>query len=319
MTEQEPPVSPPKHSTRYIVFSACLAAIVLGFTLFLLIRGFQWRGALSDLRAEPGIEILSVERVGFFKKRLRGLRDPLAPSAESYLRKHNIGAHSVDIALAEYHSLNTPYAIERNEKNAEEVKQIRDDLVKTVGDFAAGLKEQREQDLEKITQMLFEARFPESMKTVRINWERGSWFVEGELYAPDLETFLAESPQYIIEGDVDYTGLINLTETRTRTLRNDIENTNLLETNLDGELVHLDRIRRLLIDLDDVCRKSDLPLPVMQLTLTDRETPQIKAIRSALFDGRDIDESRCLPEAKITTSETGNAVARLMLVQLSAP
>ncbi|MDF1862977.1 MAG: hypothetical protein P1U87_22360, partial [Verrucomicrobiales bacterium] len=65
-------------STLYVVTSACLAAIVLGFTVFLLIRGFQWRGALAELRTEPGIEILSVERVGFFKKRLRGLRDPLA-------------------------------------------------------------------------------------------------------------------------------------------------------------------------------------------------------------------------------------------------
>ncbi|MDF1656569.1 MAG: hypothetical protein P1U58_03085, partial [Verrucomicrobiales bacterium] len=204
MTEPEPPASPPKHSTRYIAFSACLAAVVLGFTLFLLIRGFQWRGALSDLRAEPGIEILSVERVGFFKKRLRGLRDPLAPPAENYLRKHNIGAHSVDIALAEYHSLNTPYAVERDEKRVDDVKKIRDDLVKTVGGFAADLKEKREQDLEKITQMLFEARFPEAMKTVNLRWRDDAWYVEGELYAPDREVFLAESPQYIVEGDLDF-------------------------------------------------------------------------------------------------------------------
>ena len=106
------PVKEPK-STLYVAGSACLAAAILGLTLFLLVRGFQWRGALADLRAEPGIDILSVERVGFFKKRLLGLRDPLAPTAESILQKHDIGPHSSEVVLTEYHSLNTVYTIER--------------------------------------------------------------------------------------------------------------------------------------------------------------------------------------------------------------
>jgi hypothetical protein len=59
---------PGPRSTLYIFGSAVMAALVLGITLFLLVRGFQWRGALADLRAEPGIEILSIERVGFFKR-----------------------------------------------------------------------------------------------------------------------------------------------------------------------------------------------------------------------------------------------------------
>lgn len=319
MTEQEQPADSAKLSTRYIAFSACLAAVILGFTLFLLIRGFQWRGALADLRAEPGIEILSVERVGFFKKRLRGLRDPLAPTAESYLTKHNIGGHSYDIILAEYHSLNTPYAAERNADRLAEVKTIRDELIKTVGSFAEEMKAAREEDLEKITQMLFEARFPEAMKTVELEWKDGGWYVSGELYAPDLEVFLAESPQYIVEGTVDYSKLINLTETRTKALRQDIETTNLLETDLDGTLVHLERIRRLVLDLDEVCERSDLPLPSLQLALTDLEAPQIEAIKSGLFANDEIDEARCLPDAAITATDLESSVAKLMLVQLSTP
>ena len=98
-------------STLYVLVSATVAAIILGMTIFLLVRGFQWRAALADLRAEPGIEILSVERLGFFKKRLLGLRDPLAQTAESILRKNNISPHTAEVILTEYHSLKTPYAL----------------------------------------------------------------------------------------------------------------------------------------------------------------------------------------------------------------
>lgn len=319
MKEQEKPASPPKQSTLYIACSVGLAAIILGFTLFLLIRGFQWRGALADLRAEPGIEILSVERFGFFKKRLRGLRDPLAPTAESYLLKHHIGRHSADVILTEYHSLNTPYALQRDSARDNEVKAIRDDLIQTVGTFAEELKEKREEDLEKITQMLFEARFPEAMKTVDIKWEDGAWLVDGELYAPEREAFLAESPQYIIEGRIDFSRLVDLTETRTRTLRNDIESTNLLEKDLDGNLVHLDRIRRLILDFDEVCERSDFPLPSLQLALLETDAPEGEKIRSQLSVGNGVSNERFLPDTAIPGQSGEDAVARLMLVQLQAP
>lgn len=97
-------------STLYVLGASIMAALTLGLTFFLLVRGFQWRGALADLRAEPGIEILSVERAGFFKKRLLGLRDPLAPPADDFLRKHNLGPRAAELVLTEYHSLNTAYA-----------------------------------------------------------------------------------------------------------------------------------------------------------------------------------------------------------------
>ncbi len=316
MKEPEKPASPPQRSTLYIVCSAGVAAIILGLTLFLLIRGFQWRGALADLRAEPGIEILSVERVGFFKKRLLGLRDPLAPTAESYLRKHHIGDHAADVVLTEYHSLNTPYALQRDDAQADEVKTIRDELVQTVGQFAEELKKKREADLEKITQMLFEARFPEAMKTVEIEWRDGAWHVAGELYAPDREVFVAESSPYIVEGELDFSGLVNLTETKTKALRQDIETTNLLETDLDGTLVHLERVRRLVLDLDEVCERSGLPLPALQLTLSNPDVPERAQILGGL-SGEEIESARFLPVTRITESPGGTEVARLMLVPLT--
>lgn len=317
MKEQEKPASPPRRSTLYIACSAGLAAVILGFTLFLLIRGFQWRGALADLRAEPGIEILSVERVGFFKKRLLGLRDPLAPTAESYLRKHHIGPHAADVVLTEYHSLNTPYARQRSTSRAGEIKAIRDDLIQTIGTFADEMKRKREQDLEKITQMLFEARFPEAMKSVDLKWKDGTWYLDGELYAPEREIFLADSPKYIVEGELDFSGLIDLTETRTKALREDIESTNLLDTDLDGNLVHIDRIRRLVLDLDEVCRRSRMPTPALQLTLPDKTAPEAEMILAALSEDGRIAPDRFLPPGEIT--ESGAEVARLMLVPLPPP
>ena len=321
MNETGTKPSPTRPSTLYVASSACLAAIILGFTLFLLIRGFHWRAALADLRTEPGIEILSIERVGFFKKRLRGLRDPLAPTAESYLRKHQIGDHAAEVILTEYHSLNTPYALQREETKAAEIKSIRAELIETVGSFAEAINEKREEDLEKITQMLFEARFPEAMKTVDVQWKNGAWLVSGELYAPDREVFMAESPDYLIEGELDFSNLINLTETRSKALRSDIEGTNLFETDLDGNLVHLDRIRRLVMDLDEVCHRSELPLPALQLTIArtgaDEHGEQVSMIKSALTGEAGVDAARFLPDAELPG--TGAPLAKLMLVQFFAP
>jgi hypothetical protein len=255
-------------STLYIFGSATMAALVLGLTLFLLVRGFQWRGALADLRAEPGIEILSIERVGFFKKRLLGLRDPLAPTAESILIKNNIGPNSAEVVLTEYHSLNTPYAISREKAEQSRFDDLRQSVLSAIGEFAATTSAKREADLERITQMLFQARFPEAMKTVDLEWKDGKWLAKGELYAPQHETFLAESPDYIVDGDLDFGGLVNLTESRTSSIRQDLESTDLFTVDLDGNYVHIDRMRRLVADYDLVCEESGLPQARLQLEIT---------------------------------------------------
>ena len=306
---------PPK-STMYVVTSALVAAAILGFTVFMLIRGFQWRGALAELRAEPGIEILSVERVGFFKKRLRGLRDPLAPTAESILLKHNIGPHTSDVILTEYHSLNTPYAKQRTENTAADLEKLRKDLIDSVGKFAESLREKREEDLERITELLMDAHFPDAMKSVDLHWQDGTWKAKGGLYAPEREVFVAKSPEYIIEGELDFSELVDLTASKTSSLRRDIESTNLLETNMDGEYVHIDRVARLVADYDIVCEKSSLPHPALQLESNGAEPEALATVREQLLASSELAPARFLPDGK--NSEPGEEpIVRLKLVLTS--
>ncbi len=319
MSENDTTVPPPAtRSTLYVVLSAALAAFVIGLTLFLLVRGFQWRAALADLRAEPGIEILSTERVGFFKKRLRGLRDPLAPSVESILARHGIGPWSCELALAEYHSLNTAYAAQRSAEEAARYEGLRDSLIKAIGEHAESLAKQREADLEKITQMLFEARFPEAMKSVDIQWQDGTWFVHGELYAPEREAFISASPDYIVTGKLDYSGLIDLTTTRGTALRADIESTNLLATDPDGNLAHLDRVKRLVSDYDEVCVRSGLPQPALRLEHHGPRSPQAAEVKTALTGTNGLNAARFLPDVTLPEAAP-QPTAKLALVLAARP
>ncbi len=307
-------------STLYVLVSATVAAIILGLTIFLLVRGFQWRAALADLRAEPGIEILSVERLGFFKKRLLGLRDPLAPTVESILRKNNIGSRTADVVLTEYHSLNTPYSLEREAMEKARFDELRQSVLGAVGEFAATTTAKREADLERITQMLFQARFPEVMKTIDLEWKNGAWYVEGELYAPAHETFVMESPAYIVEGELKFDHLVNLTESRASSVRADLDATDLFTVDLDGGYVHIDRMRRLVADYDLVCRNSGLPAPRLQLEITSADlagtAPQIAAVKRGLTSPGGIAEDRFLPDLakEATAGDTAKAFLRLISV-----
>jgi len=258
----------------YIGASATLAAVILVFTLFLLIRGFQWRAALADLRAEPGIEILSIERSGFFKKRLLGLKDPLAPSPETFLRKHNIGPRSFELILTEYHSLNTPYEIQRKESDEASVEKLKESLIEAVAAYTEKMQKQREEDLEKITQMLFDTKFPEEMKSVDIEWRDGRWMVAGELFEPVHSGFVEAAPAALLEGEIDFSELTNLTETRTASLGEQISSTNLLTTDLDGEFTHVDQVIRLLADYDEVCEISRIPAPRLRLEIVSPDERQ---------------------------------------------
>lgn len=312
-------------STLYVLASATLAAAILGLTAFLLIRGFQWRSALHALRAEPGIEILSVERAGFFKKRLRGLRDPLAPTVESILRQHNIGQRSAEILVTEYHSLHTPYAAQREAEEAARFDDLRDSVLTAVGHFAEITTKRREQDLEKITQMLFNARFPEAMKTVSVHWNDGDWQFRGELYAPDRDAFLAKAPEYIIEGKIDDSQLIDLTATRTTDLKQQIETPNLLASNLDDQRVHVDRMVRLVRDYDEVCEHSAMAKPKLRLELRTSEptdidslAPQVAAIRAALTKADHLSVDRFLPDQTKLAPED-SAMLSLKIVSAQNP
>jgi hypothetical protein len=322
------PGSPPREaaeprSTAYVLCSAAMAALILGLTIFLLVRGFQWRGALAALRAEPGIEILSVERTGFFGKRLRGLRDPLAPPAEGILLRHNIGPRSAELVLAEYHSLNTPYARQREEAEAARLESLREVVLTAVGEFAEAAAKKREEDLEKITRMLFETRFPEAMKTVELEWREGAWYAKGELYAPEREVFVAEAPACVVEGELDFGGLVDLTEERTSTLRRQIESPDLLSVDLDERPVHLERMVRLVRDYDEVCERSRLPRPDLRLELAASDPPSalpaLAALKAVLAAPGAIPRDRFREDLVRSEAPGGAARASLRLVPPDSP
>lgn len=307
-------------STLYVLVSATVAAIILGMTIFLLVRGFQWRAALADLRAEPGIEILSVERLGFFKKRLLGLRDPLAQTAESILRKNNISPHTAEVILTEYHSLKTPYALEREATEKARFDELRQSVLAAVGEFTATTTAKRKADLERITQMLFQARFPEPMKTVDLEWNDGKWHAKGELYAPAHKTFMKESPSYIVEGELKFDQLVNLTESLTSSIRADLDSTDLFIVDLDGLYVHIDRMRRLVADYDLVCHNSGLPRPRFQLEILRADlagiADRIAAVKKGLTSPGGIAPDRFLPNLvkELPAGETAKAFLRLVPV-----
>lgn len=306
-------------STGYVVGAAALAALVLGLTVFLFVRGFQWRNALAELRAEPGIEILSVERVGFLKKRLLGLRDPLAPLPETFLRKHNIGPLSAEVILTEYHSLNTKYAAEREKQRRSTIEDMREVMVAAVADFSNTMDAKREEDLERITKMLFEARFPDAMESVDIEWKDDHWLVKGELYAPAHEKFVSNAPDYVVEGELDFTQLINLTESKTAALQAEIESTNLFSSDLDGEFVHIERVIRLVSTYDEVCRISGIPRPRLQLNAVGFSTNLIKKVKQHLTKADHMSPNRFLPDRSDQADGQERAFASLKIVPSPKP
>jgi len=323
-SEHTPGAGPTSESeSRSILFvmgSSALAALILGLTLFLLVRGFQWRAALADLRAEPGIEVMSVERAGFFRKRLLGLRDPLAPTAESILRRHGLGPHAAEVALTAYHSLNTAYAEQREEEERARFENLRRSVVDAAGAFASSLESKRDEDLEKITRMLFHTRFPDIMESVELARVEDGWRIEGELYAPDYEAFTKTAPEYIVDGELDLEPLVNLTDTRTAQLRERIESADLFATDLDGEFVHIDRVARLVNDYDEVCRLSDLPPPRLRLVVAagpGGAAERLAQVKRRLIETGDLREDRFLLAAD--AAPESEAYAHLELVPKPKP
>lgn len=306
-------------STAYVVGASALAALVLGVTIFLLVRGFQWRGALAELRAEPGIEILSVDRVGFSKKRLLGLRDPLAADPETILRNYNIGPLSAELSLTEYHSLNTSYANERENQRRSELEEVKEAVVSAIAEFSSAMDAKREEDLERITKMLFEARFPDAMESVDIEWKDDRWYVKGELFQPAHAKFVAEAPDYVVEGELDFSQLIDLTETKTAALREEIESTNLFSSDLDGQFVHVERIKRLVSTYDEVCRVSDIARPRLQLEKGGADDKKLAVVKSILTSCDHITDDRLLPDSDLPHQGSDQPIASLKIVPLPAP
>jgi len=273
-----------------------LGALVLGGAIMFFIRGFQWRSALAELRAEPGIQIMSVRSVGLLKKRVTGLRDPLAPNPYKILQDHNIPPGQVDLQLTEYHSLNTPYGRQREEQRTRELLELRGKVIGVVGTLSEENRKLREDELGRISQLLLEIRFPEAMKKLNLQYNDGVWHADGQLLANEYSDFKQEASKYILNGAVDLDNIRNYTQARSDLLIRGIQSANLLDKDYAGEPAHIPRLARLIKEYDDLCVKSGVTPGRLKLILTAKfpETSQGEAnkIADKLTDAAQLSETR---------------------------
>lgn len=302
------------------VASGC--ALVLVFVLFLMVQNYQWQNAIAQIRSEPGIEILSVESAGLFRKRIVGLRDPLAKNVSEILAKNRIDPAKVEIFLTEYHSLNTPFAKQRKEQSDTNTTALRNSLVKAVGEFMENTDSKREEDLEMITRRLFDIRFPEEMKTVELECKNRVWHVKGELLEPAYSQFKAEAPKLIFNGKLHFDKLKNLTEIKTSSLRKGIESLDLFaRSQEDGSLVYLPRIQRLISDYDAVCEASKIPLPALQILIRTDDLSDhkkdIETIKTTLEELNTVTSRRFFPQCTtVPDKKNPEIIATLALIPL---
>ena len=304
-------------SNRSLFFTAIIAALILSLLAFFLIRGFQWRGAMADFRAEPGIQIFSVRPVGILKRRVTGLRDPLSPNPRDILRNHNIDPALIDFQLAEYHSLNTPYGQQRTVEEEKELEQFRNMLVEVVGTLSEENRRLRENELGRISQILLEMRFPEEMKKLDLRYEDGVWFANGELLSNESEEFKALAPKYILNGVVDFENIGDFTQAKTAALKIGIESYNLLDKTLDGEWAHLSRIARLVRDYDALCLKSGISSGNIEMILRANDPISLKSdveeILEQLIEEAQLIDSRIELKQESDTGQTAGTRDRLFL------
>lgn len=292
-----------------IVLVSTVAALVLGFAVFASIQSFQWRGALAEMRAEPGIQIMSVRMVSPLKRQVHGLRDPLAPNPLVILEKHNIAASRVDLKLTEYHSLNTPYGREREQIENERFEGLRNTLVGVVGNLAEENRQMREEELGRISQLLLDMRFPEAMKKLQLKYDNGVWHADGKLPENEFVEFKAMAHHYILNGVVDLENIGNYTEEKRSSLVEGIESTNLLDIGLDGEPVHVARVARLIREYDQLSSSSGFEPERINLVLLAGEPEEyqdlVNEIANQLTDQASLVQSRI----RISVAPSGAAAA----------
>ncbi len=273
-----------------------LGALALGFTTFTLIKGFQWRAAIAELRAEPGIEIMNVRSVGLLKKQVTGLRDPLAPNPYKIFENHNIPPAQVDLKLAEYHSLNTPYGRQREEQRSKELLELRGKVIGVVGALSEENRKLREDELGKISQLLLEIRFPEAMKKLNLRYDDGIWYADGQLLANEYSDFKQEASKFILNGAVDLENIGNYTQARNEMLVKGIQSPNLLDKDYSGEPAHIPRLARLIKEYDELCFKSGITPGRLKLILTSKSPEKIEGdlhkIADKLTDAAQLSQTR---------------------------
>ncbi len=307
-------VDPQENSMARVIVVAVSCALVLALGAFFLIRGLQWRAALADLKADPGIQVMGGQSVGLLKKRVFGLRDPLAPQPAEVLKKHNISPGLVELELAEYHSLNTPFGRQREEEEQRRIEELREQFVAVVGTLSEEYREKRKNDLARISQLLLELRYPEAMRQLQLEAEDGVWYARGQLELQEYEEFKVGAQKYILDGTLDFANLGNATESRLTSLVAGIAGYNLLERDFDGNYPHVARIARLIRDYDDLCERAGIPEKKLRMVLETRNPDEMRPVASKiaqqLMRQASIAESRIIPEVSLVA---GNSQERLSI------
>lgn len=273
-----------------------IGAVVLGIGIFWLIRSVQWRAALSDLRAEPGIQVMSIRSLGPFKKQVIGMRDPLAPNPHKILQKHNIASRRVDFQLAEYHSLNTPYGRKREQQRQAELLDLRGKVIEVVGTLSEENRTLRENELGKISQLMLEMRFPEAMRKLNLQYDDGVWHADGQLLTNEYMEFKSQAPKFILNGAVDLDNIGNYTQAKSQALISGIQSANLLDKDYAGEPAHVPRLARLIREYDALCVKSGLSPGRIKLVITSNNPNElderVHVIADKLTEVAKLDQTR---------------------------
>jgi len=93
----------------------------------------------------------------------------------------------------------------------------------------------------------------------------------------------------------------------------------LFSSDLDGELVHIERVKRLVSTYDEVCRISDIPRPRLQLDVIGFSENLIRKVKLRLTDADHMSPARFLPDQSDQASSREKAFASLKIVPTPAP
>lgn len=86
------------------ILTASLAVLLLVCGILWLRAAWNWRSAVSAIRAEPGIVVTEAERAWFGANTLAGLRDPLAADPAALLAARGYGSTDVDVRMQPFAS-----------------------------------------------------------------------------------------------------------------------------------------------------------------------------------------------------------------------
>ena len=207
---------------------AFLVAAILGLVAWNLHCAHDWSRVEAALRSEPGIEVLLVEDIGFHKRKVSGLRDPLARDPKEILEE--VGGHhgKVEFAMPPFHSLDTPFAEQReNERSlahSSELTAQRRQFATELANLESATELAREQDQIALTPRLFSCRFPTAGK-VALKRAGNIWQLTGEAEEPLYSEIVRHAPGLPLSGTLETSGLINATIGRTQLLLEKIEAT----------------------------------------------------------------------------------------------